>query len=270
MRIFFLANLVLIMLAFVIGCAGKATQLHMKDTVGVTKPVEFPKGTITGAASKEQATTLARIFVDSHNMAIGELAEIKATARKSVESEEELKRTARRIEEGIQKLDETSKKSLETSRSNLETAQKALQLLEELSKKQGTGEITIFFPVGVSILEKNSLEYERLVRFVDFLSRESKGRKVLLISIGSASAFGNKRFNEKLAQKRSEFPKDVIDKYLINIPHEFFKVYGTGDVYSPKNITMKEHQRYQHTRIIAFYETDQIPALPDEPVTTVK
>lgn len=266
MRKSFLLGILSIMLAsFLAGCAGETTQLHIKDTAGAAKPVEFPKGTITGAASKEQAITLAQIFVDSHNMAIGELAEIKAQGKRSLENEEAINKATQRIENGIQKLDETSRETLKTSKSNLETAQKALRMIEQMSKRHGTGEITVFFPVNASKIEKNSLEYERLVGFADFLSRESRGRKVLLISIGSASAFGDKKVNQKLAQKRSEFPKEIIDKYLINIPHEFFKVYGTGDVYSPKNVAMKEHQRYQHTRIIAFFETEQIPALPEEP-----
>lgn len=36
--------------------------------------------------------------------------------------------------------------------------------------------------------------------------------------------------------------------------------------YSPKNVPMKEHERYQHTRLIAVYETEQIPNLPAEPM----
>ncbi|MDI6890798.1 MAG: hypothetical protein QMC83_07675 [Thermodesulfovibrionales bacterium] len=255
----------ILLIFFVIGCAGEVKQLQMKDTAGATKTVEFPKGTITGAASKGQASTLAQIFVDSHNMAMGELAEIKTNTRRSLENEEAIKQATQRIEAGIQKLDESNRKILETSKGNLDTAQKALLTLEQLSKKQGTGEITIFFPVGSSQIKKGTLEYKRLVNFADFLSRESKGRKILLISIGSASAFGDKKLNQKLAKNRSESPMEIIDKYLVNIPHEFFKVYGTGDVYSPKNVKMKEHQRYQHARIIAFYETDQIPVLPEEP-----
>jgi hypothetical protein len=140
-------------------------------------------------------------------------------------------------------------------------------MIEHLSKKQGTGEITIFFPVGSSEIKKESLEYERLIKFVDYLSRESKGRKVLFISIGCASAFGDKKLNQELAKKRSEAPIEVIDRYLVYIPHEFFKVYGTGDVYSPKNVSMKEHQKYQNVRLIAFYETENISGVPKEPVS---
>ncbi len=138
-------------------------------------------------------------------------------------------------------------------------------MIEQKSRKQGAGEITLFYPVGSSKIEKNSLEYQRLVNFLDYLARESKGRKILFISIGSASAFGNKKINEKLAKKRAEAPIEIIKKYLINIPYEIFKVYGIGDLYSPKNISIQDHQKYQHTRLIAVYETQDIPQLPPEP-----
>lgn len=258
MKRFIVLGLSLVVISFLIGCAGEVTQFHMKDTSGATKTIEYPKGTITGAASKEQARTLAQIFVDSHNMAMSEFAEIKGKTA-------DVRQSTQRIEEGIQKLDATTQEILRTSKSNREIAEKSLQMIEQMSQRQGTGEITIFFPVGSSDIKKNSIEYERLINFVDYLSRESRGRKVLFISIGSASAFGDRKFNERLAQKRAEAPIDVIEKYLVNIPHEFFKVYGTGDIYSPKNVTMKEHQRYQHTRLIAVYETEQIPQLPEEP-----
>ena len=272
--------------SFIFGCAGKTTELQMKDTntsakadgtavkadsIGV-KTIVFPNGTIFGSASKEQASELARIFVDSHNMTVQGISEVKDLGRESHKNQETLKQSAQRLEESIKKVEETTgqiRKDAEASRmtvqKNSETAQKALQVIEQLSRKQGTGEITIFFPTNASRVKRGSLEYERLVRFIDYLSRESKGRKVLFVSIGSASAFGNKNINNKLAMNRSEFPVKVIDKYLVNIPHEFYKVYGTGDLYSPKGIAKKEHHKYQHTRIIALYETDQAPELPQEP-----
>ncbi len=253
---------VIISILLLYGCAGKTTELHMRDTSAPPdsptpgmKQIIFPNGTICGNASKDQASTLARIFVDSHNMAMKELEDIKAATKKSHESEAMLQKT----------LDESTQKILESSQKNLETSKMALQIIEKLAKEQGTGEITVFFPVGVGNLSQGSLEHKRLINFVDFLSRESRGRKVLLVSIGSASAFGDTDLNQRLAKKRSEAPVDIVEKYLINIPHEFFKVYGTGDMYSPKGVTMKEHQRYQHARIIAFFETDQLPSLPQEP-----
>lgn len=232
------------------GCASEEVkQLQMRDAAGTTRTVEFPGGTM-GIASSGQASVLAQLFVDSHNMSMNELSEIKSGTRK--------------IEESLQKLNGTTRDILATSKNNAEMAQKSLHLLEQLVKKQGTGEITLFFQSGSDELKPGTLEHERAVNFADFLSRESRGRKILFISIGSASAFGNKKVNEKHAMKRSSAPLELMDKYLVNVPHEFFKVYGTGDVYSPKNATMKEHQRYQHARVIAFYETDQIPPLPSE------
>lgn len=251
------------------GCAGSTKELQMGG-----KTIVFPNGTVFGGASKEQASVLAQIFVDSHNRTIQEMGEVKELGKESVrnqkeslQNQESLKKSARKLEESAQQLLDAAQKSNEiTQRSlqkNYETAQSALQMLEHLSKRQGTGEITIFFPSGSGRITKDSLEYERLIRFVDYLARESKGRKLLFISIGSASSTGDRKTNRKLAKCRSEFPVEIIDKYLVNIPHEFYKVYGTGDVYSPRNITMKEHERYQHTRIVAVYETDQVPALPE-------
>ncbi|MEW6571789.1 MAG: hypothetical protein AB1390_11580 [Nitrospirota bacterium] len=241
---------------FVCGCAGKPSELHMRDKANATKPVVFPKGTMIGGASKEQASKLAQIFVDSHNIAMQETDEINKSAQA-------IQGSTQRIEGSTQRIEEANSKIMESSQKNLETAQKALSAIEQLSKNQGTGEITLFYPVGSHQLRKSSLEYERLVNFVDSLSKESKGRKILFVSIGSASAFGPKKFNKKLAERRSEAPKEIIDQYLVNIPHEYFKVYGVGDLYSPKHVPFKEHQRYQNTRIIAIYETDRIPALPE-------
>jgi hypothetical protein len=45
------------------------------------------------------------------------------------------------------------------------------------------------------------------------------------------------------------------------VPHQFYKVYGLGDLYAPKNVTLQVDQRYQNVRIIAVYDANQIPAL---------
>lgn len=177
----------------------------------------------------ENAPVTVKRFVDSHNAVMRELSDIKATSKET-----------------------------------LETARRSLGLLEEMSRRHGTGEITVFFPVASSTL--GAAEKDRLVRFADFLSREARGRKILLVCIGSASAFGDQRVNMKLAEKRSLAPTDVMDKYLVNIPHEFDNVYGTGDLYSPKNVKMKEHERYQHVRVIAVFDTQQLPENMKGPV----
>lgn len=272
--------------SFIFGCAGKTTELQMKDTntgakaegtavkadTPAVKTIVFPNGTIFGGASRDQASQLAQIFVDSHNMTVQGISEVKDLGRESLRNQDTLKQSAQRLEDSTKRIEETTgqlRKDAEASQrsaqKNSETAQKALQVIEQLSRKQGTGEITLFFPTSASRVKKGSLEYERLVRFIDYLSQESRGRKILFISIGSASASGDKNINSKLAMGRSEFPVKVIDKYLVNIPHEFYKVYGTGDIYSPKGVPKKEHHKYQHTRLIAIYETDLAPELPEEP-----
>jgi len=234
-NIFMMIASILVVLFF-LGCAGETKKLHMKDTTTTpptTKTIIFPNGTAFSSASKEQATQLATIFVESHNMAMKQRAEMQ----QSIE----------RTEEAAQKLAEIYNKNMETSRM-------AFQMLKEIAERQGTGEITIFFPVDSSKIKEGSREYERLVRFADYLARESNDRKVFIISIGSASAFGDAKRNERLAKERSQAPISIIDHYLVKIPHEFYKVYGTGDMYSPKDVSMKIHERYQHVHLTAFYE----------------
>jgi hypothetical protein len=168
-----------------------------------------------------------------------------------------------RLEEGQKRLEETGQKALETGQRTFDTTRMIIEAFEKVAKRQGTGELTVFYAVGSSRLEKGSLQERRIVEFTDWLAREARGRKILFVSVGSASAFGPKELNEKLAKARSEAPLAVIDQYLVNAPHEYVKLYGTGDLYSPKGVSRAEHERYQHARLIAFYEQGQQPALPE-------
>jgi outer membrane protein OmpA-like peptidoglycan-associated protein len=208
------------------GCAGKETYLNMGD-----KEIVFPNGTVFGGASKDQAAALAQILVDSHNQHMAQM----------------------------QHLDDQIRA---TSEQNRETAEKALKMLEELSQAQGSGEITIFFKIGSKEISDGSLEYERLVRFVDYVARESRGRKVHFVTIGSASSIGDTHRNAILSKKRAEAPLAIIDKYLINIPHDYYEINAVGDMYSPRQANLEVHYRYQHVRIVAFYETKQLSPLP--------
>ena len=210
------------------GCAQPPPQQFVMQQPDEQKPqtITFPNGTTFGGASGSQASTLAQLIVDSNNNNIKDFEQLQGTASK-----------------------------------NLQTSQQALQMLEHLSRQQGTGDITLFFPTGSAALSQGSLQYQRLINFVDYLSRNSRGRKILLVMIGSASATGNMSINQKLSRERSEAPEPIIDQYLVNDPHQFFKVYGIGDMYSPKNVSLQEDQRYQNVRIIAVYDTNQIPSL---------
>jgi hypothetical protein len=74
--------------------------------------------------------------------------------------------------------------------------------------------------------------------------------------IGSASATGNPQRNERLPRERPAASAPIIEQDWVNVPHRFFKIYGLGDIYSPKNATLTVDQRYQNVRIIAVYQTD--------------
>jgi outer membrane protein OmpA-like peptidoglycan-associated protein len=215
------------MAAMLVGCAGQPQQFVVQQP-DEQKPqtVTFPNGTTFGGASGTQASSLAQLVVDSNNNNMKEYEQIQGTESK-----------------------------------NLQTSQQALGMLEQLSQQQGTGEITLFFPTGSATLPSSGLQYDRLVNFLDYLSRDSRGRKVLFVMIGSASATGSMSINQKLSQERSQAPEPIINQYLVNVPHQFYKVYSLGDMYAPKNVTLQEDQRYQNVRIVAVYDTNQIPAL---------
>lgn len=217
----------LISLPMLIGC-GTTSQAPVDDGVGAANAQKAPL---------PDGNLAVRQFVSAHAEVMGGIADIK-TANQGMKSD-------------LDAIKDSSQKSLET-------AQRSLQTIEEMASRQGTGEISVFFPKGSAHLEGGAMERDRLVRFADFLARESRGRKVILLSIGSASAFGNPKVNLDLAKKRSEVPLDIMDKYLVNVPHEFYKVFGNGDLNSPKDVKMKEHRRYQHTRVIAVFDKEQV------------
>ena len=218
------------------GCMGKDLNLFMDQPDNQkAKEIVFPNGTVVGGAASDQAQALAQILVDSHNLHMKEFGELK-------------KQSAAQAEE---------------AKKNRETAEQALAMIQKLAQSQGSGEITIFFRTGSAKIPASGLEFERLVRFADFVSRESKNRKVHFVLIGSASATGNPKWNLKLSQKRAKAPIDIIDKYLVNVPHDYYQISAVGDMYAPKDVERKVNRRYQNVRIIAFFATDQLPELPE-------
>jgi outer membrane protein OmpA-like peptidoglycan-associated protein len=227
----------LVVTAALAGCAGQTEQLSMErpqqgPTAQRSQSITFPNGTVFGGASGRQASELAQIIAEANNNNMQDYQRLQGTESK-----------------------------------NLQTSQQALQILENLSNEQGTGQITLFFPTGSHELRQGSEQYNRLINFLDYLSRDSRGREVLLVLIGSASATGSPQLNERLSRERATAPEPIIDQYLVNIPHRYFKVYGMGDIYSPKGVTLTVDQRYQNVRIIAVYQTDQVPLLPGGPTS---
>ena len=240
-----------VVVAMLAGCAGQPQQFYMDQSDGPPQPVTFTNGTTFGGASNRQASSLAQIMVDSNNNNMKDYEALQATSSQDLQTTQEV----------LQTLQQVSQRQDALSSKNLQTSQHALQMLEHLSQQQGTGEITLFFSTGSAALPQGGLQYQRLINFVDYLSRMSRGRKILFVMIGSASATGSMSVNQRLSQERAQAPESSIDQYLVNVPHQFFKVHGIGDVYSPKNVSLPQELRYQNVRIIAVYETDQIPAL---------
>jgi outer membrane protein OmpA-like peptidoglycan-associated protein len=210
-------------LAAAVVLAGCAGQPQTYDLQG-GESVTVPKGTMLGGASAGQTTALAQEIADTNNNAMTQFGKVENTQNKE-----------------------------------LATSQAALAKLEQISAEQGTGQITLFFAEGSATLDQ--FQYQRLVNFLDYLQRESRGRKVILVSIGSASAVGSASVNQRLSQERSQAPLPIINQYLVNTPHQFFKVSAIGDMYAPKGAPMSVEKRYQSVRIIAAYDVAQVGKL---------
>lgn len=221
--------------AILAGCAGQPESFSLETTPSYSLPPEtvtLPQGTMTGGTSTGQASALAKEIADSNNLAMKQFGQLGGQ---------------------MGQLQGTEAKALAAS-------QAALAKLDQLSMQQGTGSITLFFGEGSTTL--NQFQFQRLVTFLDYLQRDSRGRKVILVSIGSASSVGSPAVNQRLSVERSEAPLPVMNQYLVNVPHQFFKVTGIGDMYAPKHATASVDARYQNVRIIAAYDTTQLGGLP--------
>lgn len=204
-------------------CAGQSETYTPTNSA----PVTMPKGTMTGGASVGDANALAQLVVDGNNNAMA----------------------------GFDRVDGDMTKLQATENQELQNSQQALAQLEQLSNNQGSGQITLFFATGS--IELNQEQQQRLIGFLDYLSRENRGRTVIMVSVGSASAVGPASINRQLSIGRSQAPLPIINQYLVNTPHNFYKVSAVGDMYAPKNVSQQVDQRYQNVRIIAAYSNPQ-------------
>lgn len=216
----------------IVGCAKNNSSLELSPD----EMIVFPNGTVFGGASDQQASELAKIMINAHKQTLQKLSQ----------------------------KDTLLKKVSQNHAAQVKTAKQALSLLEQISNRQGSGEITLFFKRKSAGLYEDSLEYDRLIRFLDYLARESHGRKVLLVCIGSSSGRNDDSNNIEVSIARSRAPVDAIEKYLINTPHKIFEAYGIGDSKneSGKPLTFKQEERYQHVRIITAFEETNLPLLP--------
>ena len=136
----------------------------------------------------------------------------------------------------------------------------SLEQLLRLGQRQGTGEITLFFEAGGARL--SAREEARLVRFLDHLQRESHGREIRFVCVGSAAANGPIGWNDKLSQRRAMAARSTIEHVLVNTSHAFIDLYGTGATQSPPGVGWQVDQRYRSVRVIAVYDDEQLPELP--------
>lgn len=207
-----------------VACAGQSETYNMNGGQSVT----VPKGTMTGGASVGDADALAQTVVDGNNNAMAQ----------------------------FDKVDGDMSRMQATDNQELQNSQDALKKLEQLSDSQGSGQVTLFFAEGSDSL--NQEQQQRLIRFLDYISRDSRGRKVILVSVGSASAVGPAAINRKLSIERSQAPLPLIEQYLVNTPHRFYKVSSVGDMYAPRDASMAVDQRYQNVLIVAAYSAAQL------------
>jgi outer membrane protein OmpA-like peptidoglycan-associated protein len=222
----FRCNLILVATSTLLlaACAGQSQTYTMNSGQSVT----MPKGTLTGAASVGDANALAQMVADGNSNAMQQ----------------------------FDKLGGDMSQMQATQTQELQNSQAALTKLEQLSDQQGSGQITLFFAEGSAQL--NQEQQQRLIRFLDYIARESAGREVIMVSVGSTSAVGPAAVNHQLSIERSQAPLPTINQYLVNTPHEFYKVASVGDMYAPKDASTQVDQRYQNVRIVAAYDKAQL------------
>ena len=193
----------------------------------IEEAIGMPEGTLLGHASEEQAQRLATLLCQYH--------------ARTMEALEEM---------------ETANPTLAIARTSAKlraTTERILSIIEQTSKSQGSGEITLFFESGQDNFSLQGPEGRRLIHFMDYLARENRDRTLFFISIGKASSPGSRKDNLALSQRRANFPKAIIDHYLINTPHAFYDIIGMGEPESTEGNAPEIHARHQHTRLIAFY-----------------
>jgi len=205
-------------------CAGQPESYAPTNA----RPVTMSNGTITGGASAGDANSLAQLVVEGNNNGMVHFDKLNGNLSKMQTSENR----------------------------QLRNSQAALTKLEQLSNLQGLGQITLFF--AKDSIQLNQEQEQRLARFLDYLARDNRGRTVILVSVGSASAEGSAAVNHQLSIGRSETPLPVIDQYLVNTPHDFYKVSAVGDRYAPKNVSLAADQRYENVRIVAAYDKESL------------
>lgn len=235
MKNFFIWSIVILFLSLLsstAGCTGSRQPQRM------TEPAPFPSGNTQQASTSmpqhESITSKADHYASSYNQAMQDKEDFRIAA-----SNNDYQR---------------SQDLIRSYNHHMNASKESYTVLHEIAENQGTGDITLFFPTNSSVISENDLQYTRLIRYLDFLERNNRGRKLVFVIMGSASSTGEENHNLVLSKARAEAPIPIIDHYLINVPHSFHKVYGTGEANSPKNVPEEINKRYQFVRIMALYD----------------
>ncbi len=235
------------------GCATDPQVLSMKMSDQKQQQLTVPESTWTDSSSGEQANALAKGIVDTNNNTMKEADKVQDRFNKVDKQIADLNASVAKLQESMNKLQSTEDK---TQQVVLQSAAK-LEKLEKFASEYGSAETTLFFKTGSTALD--SAQHQRLVNFLEYLSRTSYGRKITFMTIGSASATGSKEVDMKLSLGRAKAPLFAIEQYLVNIPHAVKKVVGLGDKAAPKKTSKEVDQRYQSVRIIAVYDEAKLP-----------
>lgn len=167
-------------------------------------------------------------------------------------------KTVRRIDAKVDVILDNQEQIL----ANQDEMMAELDELVEASRRQGTGEITLFFNWHDTKLNRGSPQHERLVAWLDHLVLESRGREIVFTTVGSATDWKRADWNHELSRYRAWTAKDVISRHLVHVPHRWGRSYGVGDQAAPPDA---RGRTWRHVRIIAVYDEGQLPTLPPEP-----
>lgn len=232
---------------FLISCAANYSATKPAPAANPPMPYSAQAQSPPPAYShQDRANVTAERFATSYNQAVQDQAALNAAA--------------------MQNDHVRSQELIRSYSQNMQLSKDSYQILQEIAENQGTGVITIFFPHNSSELKEGSLQHDRLIRYLDSLERNNRNRGLVFVLMGSASAVGEDNYNQVLSKRRAEAPIPFIDHYLINVPHVYHKVYGTGEANSPESETEDINKRYRFVQIMALY-SDQLgsPRGPSAP-----
>jgi hypothetical protein len=138
-------------------------------------------------------------------------------------------------------------------------SQESLDELLRIARRQGSGELTLFFPWNSARLRPGSDQHDRYVRFLDRVAFEAHGREVVLVAIGSAGDWKKDDWNDTLADRRASVVRLPAKRHLLHVPHRWLRVDGAGSTLAPGEA---KGRTWRHVRVLAVYDEGDLPPLP--------